>query len=432
MSPLEVGFVGIVCVIVLLLSRMYIGLAMGLVGFVGFAAISGWEPAFGILRTVPYTTFANDGMSVIPLFILMGAFAFEAGMSEDLYRAVHRIFGGLRGGLAMATVAACACFAAISGSSLATAATLGRVAMPEMKRYGYDLGLATGSIAAGGCIGILIPPSVILIIYGIITEQSIGKLFMAGVVPGILQALFYIGTIWFLTRRNPKLGPPGPHATTKEKLRAFSRTWEVLVLFILVIGGLYMGIFTPTEAAGIGAFCAFCFAALRGKMKWGNFSRSLTSTASTTGMLFVIVMGAMILGYFFSVTRLPFEFASMVAALPVNRYVILLCIIVVYLVLGCLMDSLAIVLLTVPVFYPLVLQLNFDPIWFGIIVVKVTEMGLITPPVGLNVFVLHGITGTPMQHIFRGVTPFLVADVLQLVALISIPQISLLLPNLMG
>ena len=431
MGPTEAGFLGIVCLLLLLLSRMQIGIAMGLVGFVGFGVVAGWEAALGVLRTVPYTTFASDSMSVIPLFILMGAFAFEAGMSEDLYRAVHTIFGNLRGGLAMATVAACACFAAISGSSLATAATLGRVAMPEMKKYNYDEALATGSIAAGGCIGILIPPSVILLIYGIITEQSIGKLFMAGIIPGILEAAFYIITIWLLTKRNPALGPPGPRAERREKVRSFLRTWDVVVLFLLVIGGLYAGIFTPTEAAGMGAFGAFCFAIFRGRMKWSNFKRSLTSTVSTTGMLFIIVLGAMILGYFFSVTRLPVEFANMVAALPVNRYVILLFIIIVYLILGCLMDSLAIVLLTVPVFFPLVLQLNFDPIWFGIIVVRVTEMGLISPPVGLNVFVLHGITKVPMPTIFRGVIPFLVADVLELILLVSVPQLSLFLPNLM-
>lgn len=432
MDPTIIGFLGMACVLVLLLLKMYIGLAMGLVGFLGFAYITGWDPALGILRTVPYTTFASEGMSVIPLFILMGAFAFESGMSEDLYRAVHKIFGGLKGGLAMATVAACACFAAISGSSLATAATLGRVAMPEMKKYKYDLGLATGSIAAGGCIGILIPPSVILIIYGIITEQSIGKLFMAGVIPGILEAAFYIVTIWLLTRNNPALGPPGPRSNFKEKIKAFSKTWEVMVLFALVMGGLYMGIFTPTEAAGVGAFCALCFSLLRGRMKWSNFKNSLTSTVSTTGMLFLIVMGAMILGYFFSVTRLPFEFASMVAALPVNRYIILICIVVVLLILGCLMDSLAIVLLTVPVFYPLILELGFNPIWFGIIVVRVTEMGLITPPVGLNVFVLHGITDVPMHTIFRGVIPFLIADVCELALLIALPQLSLFLPGMMG
>lgn len=431
MGPSEIGFLGIFCLLVLLLSRMHIGIAMGLVGFVGFGFVAGWDAALGVLRTVPYTTFASDAMSVIPLFILMGAFAFEAGMSEDLYRAVHKVFGSLRGGLAMATVAASACFAAISGSSLATAATLGRVAMPEMRKYNYNDALATGAIAAGGCIGILIPPSVILLIYGIITEQSIGKLFMAGIIPGILQAVFYIVTIWLLTKRNPALGPPGPGTDRKEKIRSLLRTWDVMALFFLVIGGLYMGLFTPTEAAGIGAFGAFCFAILRGKMKWVNFKKSLIATVSTTGMLFIIVLGAMILGYFFSVTRLPVEFANMVSALPVNRYVILLFIVIIYLILGCLMDSMAIVLLTVPVFFPLVLELNFDPIWFGIIVVRVTEMGLITPPVGLNVYVIHGITKVPMPTIFRGVIPFLITDVIGLILLICIPQLSLFLPGLM-
>ncbi len=432
MSPAAVGYIGIFILIVLILARMHIGISMGLVGFLGFAYIVGWEPAMGILRTVPYTTFASDDMSVIPLFILMGAFAFAAGMSEDLYRTVHKIFGSLRGGLAMATVAACACFAAISGSSLATAATLGKVAMPEMKKYNYDTALATGSIAAGGSIGILIPPSVILIIYGILTEQSIGKLFLAGFIPGVMEAVFYIITIYILTRRRPELGPPGPRTTMKDKCLSFLKTWEVIVLFAVVIGGIYLGIFTPTEAAGVGAFCTFLFACMRRKMTWENFKTSLAGTTLTTGMLFLIVMGAMILGYFFSVTRLPFELAGTVAALPVNRYVILVLILLVILLLGCLMDSLAIVLLTIPVFYPLITQLGFDPIWFGIIVVRVTEMGLITPPVGLNVFIIQGITQVPMETIFRGVIPFLFADLCQVVVLILLPEIVLFLPNLMS
>lgn len=432
MGPSEAGFLGIIVLFVLLMLRMHIGIAMGLVGFFGFAYVTGWGPAFGILRTVPYTTFASNDLSVIPLFVLMGSFAFACGMSEDLYQSVRTLFGSLRGGLAIATVAACACFAAISGSSLATAATLAKVAMPEMDKYKYDTALATGSIAAGGCIGILIPPSVILIIYGIITEQSIGKLFMAGFIPGILEAVFYIITIMILCRRNPLLGPPGPSTTVKEKFSAFLKTWQVMVLFLVVIGGIYSGIFTPTEAAGVGAFGAFVFTILRGRMTWQNLKTSLTSTLSTTGMLFMIVLGAMILGYFFSVTRLPFELATLVSGLPVNRYVILALILLTLLILGCLMDSMAIVLLTVPVFYPLVLQLNFDPIWFGILVVRVTEMGLITPPVGLNVFVIQGITQVPMHTIFRGVYPFLIADICEIALLIAIPQITMFLPNLMG
>ncbi len=432
MNPTTIGFIGIVVLIVLILVRMNIGICMGLVGFVGFACITGLEPALGVLKTVPYTTFASHGMSVIPLFILMGSFAFAAGMSEDLYRAVHKLFGSLRGGLAMATVAACACFAAISGSSLATAATLGRVAMPEMQKYKYDDALATGSIAAGGSIGILIPPSVILIIYGILTEQSIGKLFLAGFIPGILEALFYIITIMILTRLKPELGPPGPRTTVGEKMLALLKTWEVIVLFLLVIGGIYTGLFTPTEAAGIGAFCTFFFALLRRKMNWENFASSLSNSMQTTGMLFLIVLGAMILGYFFSITRLPFELASAVSALPVNRYVILILILLVVLLLGCLMDSLAIVLLTVPVFYPLILELGFNPIWFGILVVRVTEMGLITPPVGLNVFIIKGITNVPMETVFRGVFPFLIADLCEIIVMILFPQIVLFLPNLMN
>lgn len=432
MSPTMVGILGICILIFLIFVRMQIGLSMGVVGFLGFAYIIGIDPALGLLRTIPYTTFANQGMSVIPLFILMGSFAFAAGMSEDLYRTVHTWLGHFKGGLAMATVAACACFAAISGSSLATAATLGKVAMPEMKKYKYDAGLATGSIAAGGSIGILIPPSVILIIYGIITEQSIGKLFLAGFIPGILEAFFYILAIIIITRKNPQLGPPGPRATLNEKMRSILKTWEVIVLFIVVIGGIYAGIFTPTEAAGVGAFGTFCFAALRGKMTWKIFKESLNNTATTTGMLFLIVLGAMILGYFFSVSRLPFELATMVGELPVNRYFILLIILIVVGLLGTIMDSMAIVLLTIPVFFPMILKLGFDPIWFGILVVRVTEMGLITPPVGLNVYVIKGITGVPMGTIFRGLTPFLIADICEIIFLILFPQITLFLPGLMS
>lgn len=431
MDPAVTGYVAIFILIVLIFSRMQIGIAMGLVGFVGFACIVGLDPALGLLKTVPYTTFASKDMSVIPLFILMGSFAFSAGMSEDLYRAVHKFLGHLRGGLAMATVVACACFAAISGSSLATAATLGRVAMPEMRKYKYHSSLATGAIAAGGSIGILIPPSVILIIYGIITEQSIAKLFLAGFIPGILEAFFYILTIVVLTRRNPSLAPPGPRAAGKEKWLSLAKVWEVVILFLIVIGGIYTGVFTPTEAAGIGAFGTLCFALIRRKMTWKAFKLSLSGTVNTTGMLFLIVMGAMLLGYFFSVSRLPFELATVVSGLAVNRYVILALILLVVLLLGCVMDSMAIVLLTIPVFYPIILELSFDPIWFGILVVRVTEMGLITPPVGLNVYIIQGITGERMETIFKGVVPFIIADVCEIILLILVPRLSLFLPGLM-
>ncbi len=432
MSPMVIGLIGIFILIILIFARMHIGVSMGLVGFLGFASIVGIEPALGVLKTVPYSTLSSQSLSVIPLFILMGSFAFTAGVSEDLYRTVNKWLGHFRGGLAMATVAACACFAAISGSSLATAATLGKVAMPEMKKYKYDTALATGCIAAGGSIGILIPPSVILIIYGIITEQSIGKLFLAGFIPGLLEAVFYIFTIMILTHRNPALGPRGPRTTMNDKLMSLGKTWEVIVLFVVVIGGIYAGVFTPTEAAAVGAFGTFCFALFRKKLTWTTFKLSLLNTISTTGMLFMVVMGAMILGYFFSVSRLPFELATWVGGLTVNRYVVLVLILMAVGLLGCLMDSMAIVLLTVPVFYPMIQNLGFDPIWFGILVVRVTEMGLITPPVGLNVYIIQGITGEPMGTIFKGVVPFLIADVCEIILLIAIPEITLFLPSLMA
>lgn len=431
MSPTVVGLIGIVVLIILICVRMQIGVSMGLVGFVGFAYIVGIEPALGILKTVPFSTLSSQNLSVIPLFILMGAFAFTANLSEDLYRMVHKWLGHFRGGLAMATVAACALFAAISGSSLATAATLGKVALPEMKKYKYNASLATGCIAAGGSIGILIPPSVILIIYGIITEQSIGKLFLAGFIPGVLEAVFYIITIIIITRINPSLGPPGPRATMNEKIKSLLSVWEVVVLFVVVIGGIYLGVFTPTEAAGVGAFGTFCFTIYRKKLTWESFKSSLLQTCQTTGMLFMVVLGAMILGYFFSVSRLPFELASWVGELTVNRYVVLVMVLVAVGILGCLMDSMAIVLLTVPVFYPLIQNLGFDPIWFGILVVRVTEMGLITPPVGLNVYIIHGISGERMGTIFKGVVPFIIADILEIILLIAIPEITLFLPGLM-
>ena len=431
MDPFLIGVIGIIVLIFLLFSKLPIGAGMAIVGFFGFAAVVGFDPALGVLRTVPYTTFSEHSLSVIPLFLLMGAFAFQSGMSEDLFNAVYKWLGHFRGGVAMATIVACALFAAISGSSLATAATLGAIALPEMKKYKYDDGLATGAVAAGGSVGILIPPSVVLILYGIITEQSIAKLFLAGIIPGIMEAVFYIFTIAYLTYFKPHHGPRGPKTSFREKIVSLKSTWEVVLLFLVVIGGIYKGIFTPTEAAGVGAFGTFIFALIRRKLNWSNFKLSLTGTVQTTGMLFLVILGAMIFGYFLSVTRLPMEFASIVSELPVNRYIILAAILGITMLLGCIMDSMAIVLLTVPVFYPLIQQLNFDPIWFGILVVRVTEMGLITPPVGLNVFIIKGISGVPIGKIFKGVVPHLVADLLQVIFLVMFPQITMMLPNLM-
>jgi tripartite ATP-independent transporter DctM subunit len=340
--------------------------------------------------------------------------------------------GQLRGGLAMATVGACAGFAAISGSSLATAATMGTVALPEMKRYKYDSRLATGAVAAGGTIGILIPPSVILILYGIITEQSIGKLFLAGFIPGVLEAVFYMVTIYILCKINPFMGPPGPRTSFLSKITSLKNTWIVLALFVLVIGGIYLGVFSPTEAAGVGAFGAFIFGLARRRLGWQALKSSLADTGRTTAMIFVIILGAMILGYFLAVSRIPFELADIVGTLAVNRYVILVLILIVYLLLGCVMDSMAIMLLITPIFFPLAISLGFNPIWFGILITRMTEIGLITPPVGLNVYIIRGVAkDVPMQTIFRGIVPFLIADICHVALLIALPQLSLFLPGFM-
>ncbi|MBA7671134.1 C4-dicarboxylate TRAP transporter large permease protein DctM [subsurface metagenome] len=432
MTPMVVGFIGMGILMVLLFSRMPIGLVMGLVGFAGFAYIVSLDGALGILRVIAYSTFANYSMCVIPLFVLMGSFCFYAGLSKDLYDTVHSWLGSLRGGLAMATVGACAGFAAISGSSVATAVAMGTAVLPEMKRFKYDDRLAVGSVVAGGTMGILIPPSIGLILYAIIAEQSIGRLFLAGFIPGVLEGVFYMFTIYILCRYNPRMGPPGPRTSFTQKIASLKNTWIVLVLFLLVIGGLYLGVFSPTEAAGVGAFGAFIFALGRRRLGWKAFKGSLSDTGRTTAMVFIILLGAMILNYFLAVTRLPFELAGIIAGLALNRYIILGAILVIYLVLGCVMDSMGMMLLTTPIFLPLIMALGFDPIWFGIIVVRMCEIALITPPIGMNLFVIKGVAkDVPMSTVFRGIIPFVIADVCHVALLVAIPQLSLFLPSFM-
>lgn len=432
MTPVTVGLIGTGILFVLLFLGMPIGIAMAVIGFCGFAFLRGLNAALGMLTTVPYRTFASYDFSVVPLFILMGAFCFHAGLSRDLYNTVYRWLGHFRGGLALANVAACAGFAAVSGSSTATAATMGTVALPEMERYKYDSALATGSVAAGGTIGILIPPSVGLIIYGIIAEQSIGKLFLAGFIPGVLEAVFYLITIVIICRINPRLGPPGRESTWKERIVSLKNTWVILLLFFLVLGGIYFGIFTPTEAAGVGAFGAFLFAFLRGNLSRLALKDSLFETLRNTAMILIIVLGALILGYFLAISRVPFTIADTITGLAMNRYVILIFILIFLLFLGTVIDAPAMILLITPIFYPVAEKLGFDPIWFGIIIVRMCEMALITPPVGLNVFVIKGVAkDVPMYTIFRGIIPFLMADVCHIALLIAVPQLSLFLPSLM-
>lgn len=432
MTPFVIGLIGIGILLLALFSGLSIGVCMMLIGFLGMGCISGWGPALGLLKTVPYSTITDYGLSVIPLFVLMGQFCFFAGMTKDLYETFHSWLGHMRGGLAMATVGACAGFAAVSGSAIATAATMATVTLPEMKRYKYDPALATGCVAAGGSIGIMIPPSVIFIVYGIITEQSIGKLFLAGFIPGVLEALFYMAVIYVLCKRNPVIGPPGPKTSFRHKIATLKNTWIVLVLFLVVIGGIYLGVFSPTEAAGVGAFGAFIFALCRRRLSLEAFKLSLVETVKTSAMIFVIIIGAMILGYFLAVTRIPFELAGFITGLQVNRYITLGLILLIYLFLGCIMDALAMILLTVPIFFPLVMALGFDPIWFGVIIIRVFEIGIITPPVGMNVFVIKGVApDIPLDTIFKGIIPFLIADVCLVALLIAVPQLSLYLPSFM-
>lgn len=429
-----VGILGMLLMLVVLFLGVPIGFCMAAVGTAGMMYLINTGAGLTLLQTTPFDTTNNYSLTVVPLFILMGAFAYRTGISKDLYMLVFRWLGHLPGGLAIATIGACGGFAAVSGSSLATAATMGMVALPEMKRFNYNSALATGCIAAGGSLGILIPPSVVLIIYGFLTTQPITELFLAGFIPGVLEVVFYMFTIYLMCRFNPRLGPPGERSTMRERLGAVKDTWGVLVLFTIVIGGLYLGIFTPTEAGGIGAFGALLFIIVRRRFNFTNISESLKDSVQTTAMSFMVLMGAMFLGYFLTVTQLPNLLSELVSGLPLNRYVILMLILLVYLLLGCVMDSLSIVLITVPIFFPVVMALDFHPIWFGIIMVRVVEIGMITPPVGINVFIIKGVAGddVSMHTIFKGIMPFLAADIVHVALLIAIPEITLFLPRLLS
>lgn len=431
MSPEIVGFLGIGVLVTILFLRMWVGLSMAIVGFLGFAYITSFKDALLILGSVPYSSVAKEPVAALPLFILMGAIVSNTGVSGDLYRTAYKWLGQLRGGLAMATVLACGGFAAISGSSPATAATMGKVALPEMKKYRYDTRLTAGAVAAGGTIGILIPPSMGFILYGILTEESIGKLFMAGIVPGLLEILFYIGTIFIICRLRPGLGPAGPKVRIREKLASLRHTWAMLVLFLLVMGGIYGGWFTPTEAGAIGAFGAIFISIIVGRITRDNFLVSILEAAQTTAMIVLLIAGAFIFMKFMVISRLPDFMARGVVDLFSHRLVILIFILILYIILGMFLDIISTVVFTVPILFPVILSLGFDPIWYGVIMVRVMEIGLITPPMGLNVFILAGVTNIPLGVIYRGVLPFLIADVLHVVLLVGFPKLSLFLPSIM-
>jgi tripartite ATP-independent transporter DctM subunit len=432
MSPQLIGIIGILAMFVLLAMRMYIGIAMGLIGFLGLWALVGFSAGASILGITPLAEGSSYTLSIIPLFVLMGQFAFISGISSDIYRTVYTWFGHFRGGLAMATVMACSGFAAVCGSSLATGATMGKVAIPEMDKYNYDPRLSTGCIAAGGTLGILIPPSIGFVLYSLVTEQSVGKLFMAGIIPGILLTGLFLAVIWLRCWANPAFGPRGPKTTWMEKIKSLGGTWGMLLLFALVMGGIYFGWFTPTEAAGIGAFGAFLFALLKGKVTIKTIFDALLETGRTTAMIFLIIIGAMIFSSFLGLARIPMALADLIASFEVNRYVILVAIVMVFVILGCVMDCYAIMLLTVPIIYPVVLSLQFDPIWFGVLMVIVLEIGLITPPVGLNVFVLKAAApNVPMGTIFRGIWPFMMAGLAAIIIITLFPDLATFIPNRM-
>ncbi len=429
MNPVVVGILGILFLFLLLALRMQIGFCMALVGFVGFAVLGSLNPSFSILGMEPFKIGATYSLTVIPLFILMGQFANYSRMGFEIYQTVYRWLGFLPGGLSMATIGACGGFAAISGSSLAGAATMGMVALPEMKRFEYDDSLATGCIAAGGTLGILIPPSTVMIIYGILTEQPIATLFIAGILPGVLLCGLFVLTIYIMAKLKPALGPPGPKFSMKERIYSLKDTWSILCLFLLVIGGLYTGWFTPTEAAGVGAFGAFIITIIKKKLTWSNLTSSLVETIRTTAMVFLILIGAHIFGYFLTISQIPEQLSSLATEAGLNRYVILSMLILAYIILGCFMEGLAIMVLTIPIVYPMVLEMGFDPIWFGVIITLVMEMSLITPPVGINVFIISGISkDVPMYTIFRGILPFWFAMLVCIILIVIFPQIALYLP----
>jgi tripartite ATP-independent transporter DctM subunit len=406
---------------------------MALVGFVGYAYMRDWNwmVAFATLQTKLYETGRNYTLSVVPLFILMGNFVTRAGMSQELFRAAYAFIGHFRGGLAMATVWASAGFGGICGSSIATAATMAKVAYPSMKRFGYSDRLAAGVVAGGGTLGIMIPPSTIMVIYGVFTETNIGKLFAAGIIPGILGAVLLCLAVVYMTWRDPQSGPPGERSTWRERVLALKDVWAVAVMFLFVMGGIYLGWFTATEGAGMGAFFAMIFALGRRALTWRTLYGALLESARTTSMLFMILTGALIFAEFVNITTMPADLKAIVTHFDVGPTAVVAMICVIYVVLGTAMEELSMILLTIPVFFPVIVHLGMDPVWFGIIIVCVVEIGLISPPVGMNMFVLK----TLLPHVststvFSGVLPFMWADVVRLAFLIAFPWLSLWLPSL--
>jgi tripartite ATP-independent transporter DctM subunit len=429
LSPATIGSIGIFALLGLIALRVPVAIAMGVVGIVGGVAINGWFSLGFVLGSQPFVTVFPYTLSVIPLFVMMGAFAARAGLSASLFGSLHALIGHWRGGLASATIGACALFGSVCGSSLATAATMARVAIPSMRAVGYDDRLTAGTVAAGGTLGILIPPSIIMVIYAIMTEQSIGRMFLAGMVPGFMAAGLYMLTVYIIARLRPNAAPLSPRLDGAKRIEAFR---PVLLLFGSVMGSIYLGIASPTEAAAVGAFGAIVLAAFRRMLTWEVIRESLMETAVTTGMIFMILVGTSILQFFIETSTLPNMLLDGINWLNLQPLGVLVLILVVYIILGCFLDSLSMMLITLPIFFPLIVKLGYDPVWFGILVTSVVEIGLITPPVGMNLFVIVAVSGTiKFETAAAGIVPFLMADFTRIVLLIAFPAITLFLPRLL-
>ncbi len=430
MSPIHIGIIGVVLLVVILFSKFPVAFCMALVGVLGFGYLVSPEAALNIIAKDFYHVFSSYGMTVVPLFVFMGQILFYAGISRKLYDAAYAWLGHYKGGLAIATVGACASFSAICGSTNATAATMATVALPEMKRFKYSDELATGVVAAGGSLGILIPPSIIFIVYGIMTEQSIGKLFLAGILPGILLSSLFILTIYIWVSLKPEIAPRTENQSIKQKLKSLSGLVEVIILFVMVMGGLFIGVFTPTEAGAIGAFGGLVIPLVRRQLSWKGFAMALYTSTQITCMILTIVAGATVFGHFLAVTTIPATLSGWVVSLPIPPWAVMIVIMFFFLVGGCFMDALGMILLTIPIFYPVAIALGYDPIWFGVVIVLVTELGVITPPVGINVYVVSGIAkDVPLEIIFKGAIPFVLALLTYIIIMVFFPQIALFLPS---
>lgn len=433
MSPEVLGVIGIISLFFLILLRVQVGISLLLVGFTGYLFLSGSDVALAQLGMSSFGTASNYSLSVMPMFILMGMFLSYSGLAKDLFKAVDHWVGHIRGGMGMATIGAAAIFSSISGSVNATTATLAKVALPEMKEYKYHPGLSSACVAAGGTLGVLIPPSVILILYGVLTMEPVGVLLIAGLVPGIILALLFMLTVYIQVRRNPSLAPNQQRASPfRDRLKSIRNIWPFGLIFLLSIGGIYFGFFTPTEAGGVGAIGALLFSVITKRLGWKGFFASLEETIRLTAMIFIILIGATLFGQFLAMSRVPTAVSSMVVGLDVSPFIIIAIILAIYFLLGLFLEGIAILVLTLPIVYPLIIQLGFDGIWFGIIMVMVFNMGVITPPLGISVYVINGVNREiSTQTIFRGVIPMLITMIIFTILLVIFPQIVMTLPNLM-